>query len=118
MEKKEIKKGIEQSLKQTSDTPQAPVGPMPEPQIKDYQPTFKLTDKFINEITAVLGEYPYAQTHQLFKTIEGRENRTFTIPELNGLIQAITQFPYKSVKPIMTVIEKAETQAEYWTPVN
>lgn len=89
--------------------------PMPEPEIKNYEPSFKMSDKFIDDVNKILGEFPYAQTQAIMKAIDGNREKV-GVQLLNQIIQAITQFPYRAVKPIMEIIE-SQNQSEYWTPV-
>lgn len=91
------------------------VGPMPEPEIKNYVPMFKLEDKFVDDVNKVLGEFPYSQTQAIFKAIDANKE-SIELKLLEQIVQAIAQFPYRAVKPIMDIVE-SKNQSLYWHPI-
>lgn len=114
MEDKKIN-AMEQALNKANETSNKSMGPMPEPEIKNYEPTFKLTDRFVTDVHKYLEDYPYSQTQALMKAVDNSKD-SVGVQLLNQIIQAIAQFPYKSVKPIMEVVESRD-QSVYWTPL-
>lgn len=91
------------------------IGPMPEPEIKEYVPMFKLEEKFVDDVNKILGEFPYSQSQAILKAIDANKER-IQVKLLEQIIQAIAQFPYRAVKPIMEIVE-SKNQSLYWNPV-
>ena len=73
---------------------------MPVPETMSYEQTLQLTNAFVNDVTTVLGELAYAETHQIIDFVHNNRN-ALPISLANQLINQLASFPWKVVKDIM-----------------
>ena len=73
---------------------------MPAPQTMNYEQTLQLTDAFVNDVTTVLGELAYAETHNIIDFVHNNRNG-LPVSLANQLINQLASFPRKVVKDVM-----------------
>lgn len=86
---------------------------MLEPQTMEYSMKYHLTDVFMNDLQTVLKNSPYIELKTLLDYISGKD-RIFTIAQLNEFIRTLASFPYKTICPLMKVIEDKNKFPHYF----
>lgn len=97
---------------------------MPKPQTDDYKPMFKLTQTFMSLFTQALGNMPYStiitnnqgekiKLIDLVRFIEAKRDN-INLDELNTVIGFIAGAQFKYVRPLMELVENAESQKTLW----
>lgn len=86
---------------------------MPEPKVLNYDLKYRVTQLFINDLKKVLANVAYADAIRLFDKIESCE-RVFTLAQLNEFISELSEFPYKHVVAIMTVLNQKDNFFKYF----
>lgn len=99
---------------------------MPEPETKDYTPTYKLMPTFMVLIENTLGQLPYAtiltnrkndriKLIDLVKFIEAKQ-ALMTVNELEEVLAFIGNGPFRYVRPLMEMVDNKERHNELWQP--
>lgn len=86
---------------------------MPTPQTMEYSVVYKVTDVFIKDLTTVLRNGPYIDLKRVLDYIEAN-HRMFPAALLNEFIRTLANFPYKTIMPLMKVIENKEKFPYYF----
>lgn len=100
---------------------------MPAPQTSEYKTMFKLTQTFMNLLNQSVGTMPYStiltnsnnekiKLIDLIRFIEAKQN-AINVDELNTVVGFIASAQFKYVRPLMEVVENAESQKSLWTEI-
>ena len=86
---------------------------MPEPQTKSYEKFMKCTDKFMELFHNVISTLPYASI-KLIDLVKYMETKKDCIPinEIDKVISFIANIEFSKARPLMELMESAETQSQ------
>lgn len=95
---------------------------MPEPQTKSYEKFMKCTDKFMELFHNVISTLPYASilkngqgdSIKLIDLVKYMETKKDCIPinEIDKVISFIANIEFSKARPLMELMESAETQSQ------
>jgi len=86
---------------------------MPAPSVAAYDNKFQVTDLFKHDLEIVLGDVAYVDAIKFFNMIS-THNSIFTTAVLNEFIRSLSMLPYKTINPLMKVIDNEENFKKYF----
>lgn len=89
---------------------------MPQVHIFNYSSAYKITPIFVNDLKIVVGDMPYVEVKKIFDTID-KCNGVFSGAALNEFLYELSMLPYKTIMPLMKVIENKDKFGKYFEPV-
>lgn len=89
---------------------------MPPAQTLKYETYYKVNQVFLNDLRTVLQDSPYAEVK---KFLDFLHNYNYILPAamLNEFLNRLAYMPYKTVSPIMVVIENKDLFPKYFEDV-
>lgn len=87
----------------------------PAPETLSYEQQVVFSDKFVEDVINALGDFSYAETHQVIEFVQNNKNGA-PINLVNELLNRLASFPWKVVNGIMGVVNT--NQEVYFTLLN
>lgn len=89
---------------------------MPLPQTIAYETRYQVTDLFKKDLEIILGDTAYVDAMKFFEIINVH-NSVFTAAVLNEFLRSLAMLPYKTVSPLMKVLDDKEKFAKYFKQI-
>lgn len=90
---------------------------MPEPKVLNYDLKYRISQLFINDLKKVLANVAYVDAIKMLDKIE-RNERIFTLAQLNEFILELSSFPYKDIVPLMAVLNQHGNFFKYFEEID
>ena len=85
---------------------------MPEPQVLNYEIKYTVQPALIADLEEVLGSLAYVDAKRFID--KARMTPIFTTAILTEFLSSLQQLPYKTIKPLMRVLETPNGLAKYF----
>ena len=104
---------VKSAAEEVKETQEQQAETQPEPKTMDYESRVSLTQQFLNDLVACLGEMPYVQSGGFIRYAhQNRDN--ILIADLNEFINKLQTLPWKYVHALLQNIGTQEGRAAYF----
>ena len=112
---KKVEKKVEEVVEVKNEQVEQPqvVETQPAPQTMNYDQALIVSDKFVDDVIACLGDFAYVETHEIIDFVRYNKGKAVPINLLNEFINKLATFPWRAVNVIMYNINNK--QEEYFT---
>ena len=109
---KKVEKKEEKSVETVNEQLAQPET-QPAPQTMNYEQSLIVSDKFVDDVIAALGDFAYVETHELIDFVRYNKGKAVPINLLNEYINKLATFPWRAVNGVMYNINNK--QEDYFT---